>query len=144
MLIEWKRTGSKKVLCARDVFTILNNIIGKEHKFDQDKEHFYCIGLSRANKILYVNIEYIDLVSLGSLTATVVSPLAVYRFAILKGSAAIIIAHNHPSGNLLPSDADKRITTQLKEAGIILDIKLIDHVIFTTEGYYSFAEEGLI
>ena len=67
-----------------------------------------------------------------------------FQIALKMNASSIIISHNHPSGQLTPSDADKTITTKIREAGKLLDIALLDHVIITSEGYYSFADEGYI
>jgi len=103
------------------------------------RECFYALFLNRANKVL----GYF-LVSVGGITGTVVDPRCVYQAALKASAVGILLAHNHPSGNPTPSDADKMITKQLKEAGKLLDINLLDHLILMPEGYTSFADEGML
>jgi DNA repair protein RadC len=78
------------------------------------------------------------------MTGTVIDVRLVLKIAIEKHATSLIFAHNHPSGNLEASDADRKITQQLKEAGAIMDIPLLDHLIITQAGYFSFADEGLL
>lgn len=102
-------------------------------------EQFKVLMLSNNNKVLGV-LE----VSSGGITGTIVD-LRIIFSALLKANAtAFIIIHNHPSGKLAPSDADRQITRKIKEASKILDITLLDHLIITTESYYSFADEGTL
>lgn len=130
--------NKKKIRCSSDVADILKTILSKEDKFDQDKEHFWVIGLNGTNVI-----SYIDLVTLGINNRSLVHPREVFRHAITKGVNAVIIAHNHPSGELNPSQDDISITVQLKDAGEIIGIKLLDHVI-VGNGFYSFLEQHTI
>lgn len=102
-------------------------------------EQFKVLLLNRANKVLGI----LD-VSTGGVTGTVADPKVIFVAAIKANACAIIMAHNHPSGNLRPSQADIDLTRRMKEGGKLLEIQLLDHVIVTTEGYYSFADEGLV
>jgi DNA repair protein RadC len=83
-------------------------------------------------------------VSQGGVTASVVDPKVVFRFALEQGAHSLILIHNHPSGNLQPSDADKRLTERLQKIGRELEIPLVDHLIYTDQGYFSFADEGMM
>lgn len=137
MIIKEKH---KKVLSQpKDAAGLLWNILKTESKIDRDKEHLWTIGLSGRN-----TIKYIELVSLGLLDANLVHPREVFRLAISKGIAQLIIGHNHPSGDCRPSEDDLTTTKRLVEAGKILDIKVIDHIIIGKRNYFSFADEGLI
>jgi DNA repair protein RadC len=102
-------------------------------------EQFKVLFLNRANKVLGI-LE----VSTGGVTGTVCDPKVIFVAALKANATAIVISHNHPSGNLKPSQADEELTQKIKHAGQFLDIKLLDHVIITSESYYSFADEGLI
>lgn len=95
--------------------------------------------LNRANKVLGI-LE----ASSGGISGTVADPRLVFVAALKANASNIIISHNHPSGNLNPSKADEELTQKIKQAGQLLDIKLFDHIIVTSEGYYSFADEGLM
>lgn len=118
---------------------ILRDILNAEELIDQDKEHFWTIGLNSKN-----NIKYIELVSLGILNASVIAPRETFRLGIMQAVAGIIIAHNHPSGEATPSKQDKEVTNSLKEAGKILGIPLLDHIIITKTDLFSFAQNGLL
>ena len=103
------------------------------------KEEFYIILLNRANKVLgwYK-------VSEGGMSGTVVDPKLVFSIALKSMASAILLSHNHPSGNLKPSNEDINLTKRLKEAGALLEIPVLDHLILTSDGYYSFADEGMM
>ena len=102
-------------------------------------EQFKVLFLNRANKVLAVFQA-----SSGGITGTVADPRLIFTAALKANAVSIILAHNHPSGNLKPSRADEELTNKIKQAGSFLDIKVIDHVIVTSEGYLSFADEGLL
>jgi len=102
-------------------------------------EQFKVLFLNRANRVLGI-IE----LSTGGVTGTVADPKLIFIAALKANACSIIISHNHPSGNLKPSQVDEQLTQKIKQAGQLLDIKLLDHIIVTSEGYYSFADEGLI
>ena len=121
----------KPVTGPEIVAKILFILLEAEHQYDRDKEHFWTLGL-RVNKV----VDYIDLVSLGSLARTIVEPREVYRYAVLKGVHSIIVAHNHPSGNLIFSENDKHVTRQLRLAGETLGIPLLDHIVINSDGNF--------
>ena len=100
------------------------------------KEEFYVLLLDRANHVLGYHV-----LSQGGTSATVVDPKILYALAVESLASNIIIAHNHPSGSLKPSEQDIRLTSKVKAAGKSLDINLLDHIIITKEGHYSFADE---
>lgn len=105
-----------------------------------DVEHFYVMYLNRANKVIMIKR-----VSSGGITGTVVDIRIIFRFALISKSTALVLCHNHPSGNLKPSQADIDLTKKVKQAGDVMDIQVVDHVIIGSESdYYSFADEGLI
>jgi DNA repair protein RadC len=103
------------------------------------KECFYTLYLNRSNQIL----GYL-LVSVGGITGTVMDVRNILQTALKANACSIIIAHNHPSGNLDPSDIDKKLTLQIQEAGKLLEIPVLDHIILTEESYFSFADEGYL
>ena len=102
-------------------------------------EQFKVMLMNRANKVLGI-LE----LSTGGISGTVADPKIIFAAALKGGASGLIVAHNHPSGNLTASQSDIDLTRKLKEAGKFLEIQLLDHVIVTTEGYFSFADEGLI
>jgi DNA repair protein RadC len=100
-------------------------------------EEMILLCLNRANK----PIGYYK-VSTGGVAGTICDAKVIYTIALNATATSIILSHNHPSGNLTPSEADKKVTKQIKAAGELLEIKLLDHLILTDEGFYSFADEG--
>lgn len=111
-----------------------------KHYANRNQEHFICVSLNGANEIIAVRV-----VSIGSLTSTIVHPREVFADVIVDRAAAIIVAHNHPSGNTEPSEEDIMLTERLLEAGYILGIHLLDHIILSPRGnYLSFAQKGLL
>jgi DNA repair protein RadC len=112
----------------------------QEYLKDADREHFVVFFLDQKNRLTGIHT-----VSMGSMTASVVHPREVFKAAILAQAAAIVCGHNHPSGETQPSREDRAITTRLYQAGKLLGIDLVDHVIIGTPGvYFSFADEGLL
>ena len=103
------------------------------------QEEFKIMLLNRQNKV-----TGIFTVSLGGIAGTVADPKLIFGCALKAAASGIILAHNHPSGALQPSQADIDLTKKLKDGGKLLDIQVLDHIIITTESYYSFADEGLL
>ena len=121
-----------KIQCAEDVVPLLADIVGKS------QEHFVCITLNGANEIIEKRI-----VTIGLLDRSLVHPRDVAD-VITDRAAAVIFAHNHPSGDLKPSEADLKTQDQLVEAAKLLGFRVLDHVIVSRKGYFSFQEAGLI
>ncbi len=113
-------------------------IVWDENKM-QFQEEFKVLLLNIANRVIGVYQA-----SAGGLTSTVADPRLILATALKSLATSIIIAHNHPSGSLKPSRADEEITNKIKEAAKYHDIKVLDHIIVTAEGYYSFSDEGLL
>ena len=107
------------------------------HYADRKQEHFLCAGINGANEILNIRV-----VSIGLIDWSPVHPREVFAEALSDRAAAVIVAHNHPSGGVAPSQSDINITAQLKAAGEIVGIELLDHIIFNRTGYFSFLEDG--
>lgn len=124
---------------SEDIYSVMQRILMREEKVDRGREHFWTISLDNANKIL--NIE---LVSMGSFRATVVEPMEVFSIPLQKRAVRLILVHNHPSGTLKPSQADKDITDHLIQVGNIMNVPILDHLIITESSYYSFANNGLL
>lgn len=125
----------------------LPQISSSEHAFqilapllsDLHHEEFWLLLLNRANKVIGK-----ENLSKGGVAGTVVDPKMVFNIATRKLASAIVLSHNHPSGNLRPSEADKQLTRKLVEAGKVLDLPILDHIIIGHNAYYSFKDEGLI
>ena len=138
MDIQLTETEKIKILNSDDIYGIMQKILLREQKIDQNREHFWVIGLENNNRILFI-----ELVSLGTVNQALVKPMEVFSLALQKRAVKIIICHNHPSGELKPSDADKDITDKLIQVGIIVNTPVLDHLIISTKSYLSFADIGL-
>lgn len=123
-----------KIKSSNDAFRIMQPIMG-----ELPHEEFWVMLLDNSHKVLEKKN-----ISIGGITGTLVDTRLVFKKAIEAGSVAMVLAHNHPSGNLKPSMQDKALTMKLVEAGKLLDIKVLDHLIITQQGFYSFADEGLM
>ncbi len=103
------------------------------------REIFFVLFLNRSNKVTgFIKI------SEGGMTGTVADPRLILTAALLAGASSLVLTHNHPSGSLIPSRQDEQLTEKIKQAARYLDIKVLDHVIISDEGYYSFADEGIL
>ena len=130
-----KKSELFKISSSQNAYDILLKVYDME-TFDWT-EQAIILAVNRANKVLgYFNL------SNGGVAGCIMDPKIVFTMALKLGASAIIVSHNHPSGNLKPSTQDDQITKKLKEGGQILDILVLDHVIITDEGYYSYADEG--
>lgn len=111
----------------------------KPYLLDQDVELFYTLFLNRSNYVVKA-----ERISIGGLSGTVVDPKVIFRKALEFKASGLILAHNHPSGNKKPSNADSLMTTKILNVAKAMDIPVLDHIIFTNEDYFSFADEGMI
>ena len=131
---EQDRPLRARITCSRDAY---NEMI--PHLIDKPHEEFWILLMNRANEILRpVQI------SAGGVSGTVADPKIIFKQALEHLASSMILFHNHPSGNLTPSQADKDLTRKLKDAGKLLDIPVLDHLIFTDKAYYSFADENIL
>ena len=122
-----------KITSSKAVFEIMQPIIG-----DLLHEEFWVLYLNNANKVIHK-----AQLSKGGITGTIVDVRLIFKLALEHNATAIILSHNHPSGKLVASDADREITKKLTFAGEQLDIKVLDHIIITEKGYLSFQDEGI-
>ena len=124
-----------KILSSTDSFNLLSPYL-----LDKTVEEFYVIFINAGNYLITI-----DLISNGGITATVVDARIIFKKALeYAGVTQLIVAHNHPSGNLIPSETDKRLTEKIKEGGKLLDIRLLDHLIIASNSFYSFSDNGLL
>lgn len=129
MLVE-----NKQISLPDDVFRIVNKYLD-----GADREHLVLLTLDIKNKITSINT-----VSIGSIDTSIVHPREVFKTAILSNASSIILAHNHPSGDVTPSKEDINITHRIKECGKILGIELLDHLIIGDDNYSSLKEKGIV
>lgn len=127
-----KELDKKQITSSKDVFDLMQPYLGA-----LPHEEFWVLFLNNSNKVLYKSQ-----LSKGGLTGTVVDARLLFKKALEVLATGIILCHNHPSGNLKPSTADKQLTQKLKTAGETMDIKVLDHLIVTQKAYFSFADEG--
>lgn len=126
-----------KITRSEDAVAILRKIFPPEHM--ELKEYFYILLLNRANRVLgFVKI------SEGGLSGTVADPRLMFSAALKANAVSMVMAHNHPSGNIQPSAQDIQLTKNMVESGKLLEITVLDHVIITAESYFSFLDQGFI
>jgi len=130
---ETKISKREKITTSKDVYEIM-----RASMMDLPHEEFWLLMLNRSNSVIKK-----ELISRGGIAGTVVDSKLIFKIALENYASSIIICHNHPSGNLKPSEQDMKITKTIKEAGKIMEIQLLDHLIVTENGFYSFADEGV-
>lgn len=128
-----------QILNADDVYTIMQQILLRQNKIRRSQEYFWVVGLSNDQTVLFV-----ELISIGAANRVQVWPPDVFRMGIYKLAVKMVFIHNHPSGNLAPSENDKNFTDRLLKIGKMLEIDVVDHLIISEEDFYSFANAGLI
>lgn len=132
-----KASERPKIITSKDAYKILLQT-WDENKMEL-QEQFKILLLNRGNKVVGIYE-----VSTGGITGTVADPRLIFTAALKANAVALILAHNHPSANLKPSNADTMLTQKIREGGKLLDINVMDHLIICNEGYYSFADEGAL
>jgi DNA repair protein RadC len=130
---ESESLKKQKITSSADVYEAI-----RPYLMDLQHEQFWIILLNRANEVIRP-----QQISIGGVSGTVADPKIIFKAAIEHLASAIILVHNHPSGNLTPSQADKELTKKVKAGGQTLDIPVLDHLIFSNNGYFSFADEGI-
>jgi len=118
---------------------IMQQVLKRENKLGRSQEHFWVVGLNNANKILFI-----ELIGLGRQNRVTANPPDVFRMAIYKLAVRLILVHNHPSGQLLPSTADKAFTDRILKVGEIINIDVLDHLVISETEYLSFADLGIM
>jgi DNA repair protein RadC len=131
---ELRTQYDERISSSQRAYELAKSFIG-----DRDREYGLVITLD-----IKLQVNSISVVSIGSIGQAIVHPREVFKTAILHNAASIIFSHNHPSGNLEPSPEDRKITERLVEAGKILGIELLDHIIVSESSYYSFKDKGIL
>src|SRR5690606_12090997 len=139
MDIKLSESEKIKILNSDDLYGIMQRILLRENKIDRNREHFWVIGLENNNRILFI-----ELISLGTVNKTLAEPMEVFSLALQKRAVKIILCHNHPSGELEPSEGDKNLTDRLIQVGIIVNTEVLDHLIISEKSYISFTDVGLM
>lgn len=133
MDIKLSKNDKRYIEGTDDVYSIMQRVLLRDNKIDREKEHFWIIGMNQGGYILYI-----ELIALGTFRSVDIEPMNIFRVAVMKNASRVIAIHNHPSGRLLPSDADKDVTDRLIQVGRILNIELVDHLIISPISYLSF------
>lgn len=139
MNIRLKKHEQQKIFSSNDMYNVTQRILLRESKIDRNREHLWTISLDTANTIL--NIE---LVSMGSINQVIVHPMEVFSVPLQKRAVSVVLVHNHPSGQLKPSERDKDITDRLIQCGLMLNVPMLDHLIITEKSFFSFSDTGLL
>lgn len=139
MNVRLSSTHKIKVLNSSDIFTVMQAILLRENKIRRSQEHFWVIGLNSGNKILFI-----ELVSLGATNRVEIAPAEVFRMAIYKAAVKMILVHNHPSGSVKISEADRDFTDRMIKSGNMLAVEVLDHLVITEESYTSFVDIGIM
>ena len=124
----------EKISSSKDVYDLFHPLLS-----DLSHEEFWILVLNRSNHVIDKNR-----ISQGGVSGTVIDTRIILKYAIERLSSGLILCHNHPSGNTKPSEADKMITTKMKEAASLMDINVLDHIIICDNSYFSFADEGIL
>jgi DNA repair protein RadC len=139
MTIKLNKKQKIKVLNGEDVFSIMQEVLMRENKINRNKEHLWVIALSKSNNILLI-----ELVALGTIKAVPVEPIEIFSLILQKRAVKMILVHNHPSGELEPSKGDIQMTDVMQSIATFLQLPLVDHLIISERGYFSFMESGLL
>ena len=124
---------------SNSIAVIMQQILKRENKLGRSQEHFWVIGLNSAGKILFI-----ELIGLGRQNRVTANPPDVFRMAIYKLAIKLIMVHNHPSGEMKPSTADRAITDRMIKVGEIINVDVIDHIIISEKNHFSFEDAGII
>lgn len=139
MTIRLNKDQRIRVEDPLDVYAVMQQILLRQQKIDRNREHFWVVGLATDLSIMLV-----ELISMGTVNMTLAEPMEVFSLALQKRCVRIVLVHNHPSGNLTPSLADKDTTDRLIQVGLIVNVPVQDHLIISEQSYYSFEHAGLM
>lgn len=139
MNIRIPQNTQSPICDTHHIVPMMQQVLKRENKRSQKKEHFWVIGLSNHHQLLYL-----ELVALGNIDSVAVNPSEVLEQAAAKGAMKLVLVHNHPSGNPQPSQEDQLITDRLIQAAKLLRKQILDHIIITPTGYFSFYGSGLM
>lgn len=139
MDVRLRNNEKIRVLNGADLYEVMQKILKRSSKIDQKKEHLWIVGLDVTQEILFI-----ELVGLGTSKMVNVEPKMIFNLALKKEAFQIILVHNHPSGNLTPSNSDKELTHRMLFVGKFADIPVWDHLIITDKSYFSFLDSGVL
>ncbi|HET6996266.1 MAG TPA: JAB domain-containing protein [Chitinophagaceae bacterium] len=139
MTVRLSKEQKIRVINSEDVYKIMQQVLLRENKIRRAQEHFWIVGLDNKNKILFI-----ELIALGAQNRLDAAPPDIFRMAIYKLATKVIFVHNHPSGDVNPGRSDKKTTERLIEAGELLNISVVDHLIISETKYVSFLDKKVI
>src|SRR5258705_13285021 len=139
MTVRLTKEQKIRVINSEGVYKIMQQILLRENKIRRAQEHFWIVGLDNKNKILFI-----ELIALGAQNRLDVAPPDIFRMAIYKLAIKIIFVHNHPTGDVAPGRSDKKTTERLIDAGKLLNISVVDHLIISETKYLSFLDKRVI
>ena len=128
-----------QILNSSDIYKVMQQVLLRENIIRRNQEHFWVVGLDNSNKILFI-----ELIGLGAVNRVNANPPDIFRMGIYKLAVKLILVHNHPSGKIEPSKADKNFTDRILKVGKLINIEVIDHLVISEENYTSFADKGII
>lgn len=139
MTIKLSLQQQQTIECSADIYRIMRPVFMRRNHLQRSQECLWVIGVAGSG-----HVKFIELVALGTLNRVAASAGDVFRTALFKGVSRIVLVHNHPCGDTSPSLADRQFTDNMKKAGILLGIQVLDHIVLTESDYLSFADEGLL
>ncbi len=134
-----KEAKKKKINTSKEMFSVVWDILSKKDKISQDKEHLWLMILDGSKQI-----KHLELIVLGTVSNVCATPMEIFSVALHRRGVNLAIIHNHPTGNIEPSSADLMLTLQLRKVGLICGIPIVDHLIISSEGYFSFKDNELL
>ncbi len=134
-----KEIKKKKINTSEKIFSVVKDVLSKKDKISQDKEHLWLMVLDSCQ-----HVKHLELIALGTVENVCATPMEIFSVALHRRAVKLAIIHNHPSGNTEPSSSDLVLTMQLRKVGLIVGIPLVDHVIISSEGYFSFKDNELL
>ncbi len=139
MNVRLSKAQKIKILNSSDIYKVMQQVLLRENSIRRNQEHFWVVGLDNGNKILFI-----ELIGLGAVNRVNANPPDIFRMGIYKLAVKLILVHNHPSGKIEPSKADKDFTDKILKVGKLINIEVIDHLVISEDNYTSFADKGII
>ena len=139
MNVRLSKAQKIQILNSSDIYKVMQQVLLRENKIRRNQEHFWAVGLDNDNKVLFI-----ELIALGAVNRVNANPPDIFRMGIYKLAVKMILVHNHPSGNITPSKADKDFTDKILKVGKLINIEVIDHLVISEDNYTSLADKGII
>ncbi len=134
-----KELKKKKMGNSLEIYSVIRPILLKKNKISRDKEHMWLMILDSCN-----HIKHLELIGLGTVESVAASPMEVFSVALHRRAVKLAIIHNHPSGNTEPSSSDLELTLRLQNIGLLLGIPIVDHLVISLDGYFSFKDDKVL